>query len=237
MWRGDVVKSRAKKIFRQDYWRMVLVSLILTLVASDENMGPTIRRIFSEDTASAIRRVFVYSYEIGYMRMTMLAILTIVLIISFFVFAPLQVGAERFFVVSHYQKARLSELGYAFSHSYLKVVKTIFFKALYTTLWSLLLVIPGIIKSYEYRMIPYILADDPEISTEEAFDMSKRMMDGNKWAVFVLDLSFLGWVLLSILTLGILAIFYVSPYIDMTGAELYVELKGRHSYTSEDNEI
>ena len=100
-----------------------------------------------------------------------------------------------------------------------------FLKALYVFLWSLLLVIPGIIKGYEYRMIPYILAENPGIDTKEAFAMSKQMMDGNKWNAFVLDLSFLGWIILSVFTCGILAVFYVNPYIYMTDAELYVALK------------
>ena len=96
---------------------------------------------------------------------------------------------------------------------------------LFTYLWSLLFVIPGIIKGYEYRMIPYILAENPGIDYREAFAASKQMMDGNKWKAFVLDLSFFGWNFLSIFTCGILAIFYVMPYIYMTNAELYVALK------------
>ena len=84
---------------------------------------------------------------------------------------------------------------------------------------------PGIIKAYEYRMIPYILAENPDIDTKEAFARSKEMMTGNKWDAFVLDLSFLGWILLSVCTCGILAIFWVNPYMYMTDAELYVALK------------
>ena len=60
-----------------------------------------------------------------------------------------------------------------------------------TFLWSLLLIIPGIVKSYEYRMIPYLLADHPEMSKDEAFAASKAMIDGNKWDAFVLDFSFI----------------------------------------------
>ena len=85
--------------------------------------------------------------------------------------------------------------------------------------------IPGIVKSYEYRMIPYIMAEHPELSYKEAFRMSKEMMQGNKWSAFVLDLSFLGWHILGIMTLGILEIFYVAPYVAMTDAYLYKTLK------------
>ena len=97
---------------------------------------------------------------------------------------------------------------------------------LFEILWSLLLVIPGIIKAYEYRMIPYILGDNPNIDREEAFALSNMMMQGNKGKAFVLDLSFLGWYILNGMTLGILGIFYVNPYVNQTNAALYLKLKG-----------
>ena len=104
--------------------------------------------------------------------------------------------------------------------------------------WSLLLIVPGVIKYYEYRMIPYILSENPGIDSKEAFTMSKNLMDGNKWAVFVLDLSFLGWALLAslitivlesmvffnFLSTGLLAMLpvcFLAPYISATNAELY----------------
>lgn len=155
----------------------------------------------------------------------MIVLAVILFILSIFLFAPLHIGAKRFFVVSHYQKAMLSELGYAFSPHYWNVVKTMFLKGLYISLWSLLLVIPGIIKMYEYRMIPYILAENPGIGTKEAFALSKQMMDGNKGEALILDLSFFGWYILGALTFNILTIFYVNPYVFMTSAELYVAIK------------
>ena len=74
-------------------------------------------------------------------------------------------------------------------------------------------------------MIPYLLADHPEMSREEAFARSKELMKGQKWNAFVLDLSFLGWEILSALTLMILGIFYVAPYRNMTNAALYEKLE------------
>jgi len=70
-------------------------------------------------------------------------------------------------------------------------------------------------------MVPYIIAENPGMDRREAFAISKRMMDGEKWNTFVLDLSFLGWGILGVLTCGILLIFYVNPYIYATHAELY----------------
>ena len=74
-------------------------------------------------------------------------------------------------------------------------------------------------------MIPYILAENPKIKRKEAFEISKKMMKGNKWKTFILDISFFGWYFLSILTFGILGILYVNPYNAATIAELYIELK------------
>ena len=90
---------------------------------------------------------------------------------------------------------------------------------------SLLCIIPGIVKGYEYRMIPYLLADHPEMTKDEAFAASKEMMMGQKWNAFVLDLSFIGWDILSSMTFGILDIFYVMPYKMSTNAALYEAIK------------
>ena len=76
-----------------------------------------------------------------------------------------------------------------------------FLQGLYVALWSLLLVIPGIVKSYSYAMTPYIMAEHPALTANEAITESRRVMDGNKWRLFCLDFSFLGWELLCSLPL------------------------------------
>ena len=226
MWTRAELKDNAKKFFKFNYWKMVLVALVLTMVGGG---GSSVSSSYTQRTSNNYRYGSMSSAEVAGFIIGFMVVMLVVMVIGFavsaFLLNPLVVGAQRFFVVSHYQKAELGELGYAFSNSYMNVVKTMFLKALYVFLWSLLLVIPGIIKGYEYRMIPYILAENPGIDTKEAFAMSKQMMDGNKWNAFVLDLSFIGWNILSLFTCGILAIFYVNPYIYMTDAELYVALK------------
>ena len=142
-----------------------------------------------------------------------------------FLFNPLEAGTARFFVRNLNDKAEIRELAYCYDHGYLNVVKTVFLRDLYIVLWGLLLIIPGIIKSYEYRMVNYILAENPEMNTKEVFAMSRDMMRGNKWRAFVLDLSFLGWHLLSLITIGLAGIFYVFPYRNMTNAALYEFLR------------
>lgn len=95
---------------------------------------------------------------------------------------------------------------------------------LYTFLWTLLLIIPGLVKSYSYAMTPYIMAEKPQMGINEAITKSREMMDGHKWQLFMLDLSFTGWMLLSILTLG-LALVFVWPYYSAARAAFYKEIK------------
>jgi len=96
---------------------------------------------------------------------------------------------------------------------------------LFLVLWSMLFVIPGIIKAYSYAMTPYILADCPNVKAKDALKLSMRMMQGHKWELFTLHLSFLGWHLLSILTCGLLTLFYTGPYQAGACAGYYSELK------------
>ena len=98
-------------------------------------------------------------------------------------------------------------------------------KWLYTGLWSLLFVIPGIVKSYSYAMTMYIMQDHPELSGNDAITKSRQMMDGHKFDLFILDLSFIGWYLLGALTFGILIVFYVEPYRQVTRTNFYEQLR------------
>jgi uncharacterized membrane protein len=97
--------------------------------------------------------------------------------------------------------------------------------SIFTTLWSMLFFIPGLVKSYSYSMTYYILKDNPEMSANDAITESRKMMDGNKWRLFCLDFSFIGWFLLSGLTCGLL-FFFVVPYMQAAHAAFYESLKG-----------
>ncbi len=95
---------------------------------------------------------------------------------------------------------------------------------IFTFLWSLLLIIPGVVKAFSYAMAPYILADNPELTAREALNESKRIMDGHKFDLFVLQLSFFWWYILGSITFGI-AYIYVIPYINVTTANFYNSIK------------
>ncbi|MGI5894584.1 MAG: DUF975 family protein [Candidatus Merdivicinus sp.] len=95
--------------------------------------------------------------------------------------------------------------------------------SIFILLWSLLLIIPGIIASYSYAMTPYILAEHPEYGALEAIRRSKEMMRGNKMRLFILNLSFIGWVILGALTCG-LGMLAVTPYMQAATADFYREI-------------
>lgn len=99
-------------------------------------------------------------------------------------------------------------------------------QTIFLTLWTLLFIIPGIVKIYSYSMTYYVLHDNPNLSASEAITESRRMMNGYKGKLFCLDLSFIGWFLLSALTLGLLG-FYVLPYYNAARARFYEALKNK----------
>ena len=138
---------------------------------------------------------------------------------------PVEFGCRNFFRRNLDEPAKLSSLTFAFDKNYKNAVKTAFFKDLFIWLWSLLFVIPGIIKAYEYRLVPYIFAENPDMKYSDILAESSKLMKGNKWKTFVLDLSFIGWELLSLCTCGLLSVFYVDPYKLQTDAALYEALK------------
>lgn len=137
---------------------------------------------------------------------------------SFFL-APISIGLIIYF--TDIADGKQTSIGQIFTDAfdgryYLRRVGGYAWMTLFTFLWSLLFLIPGIVKSYSYSLTPYILAKYPGIPAREALKLSMKIMDGRKWELFVLHLSFIGWGILSALTFGILAIFFVSPYFMIT---------------------
>lgn len=156
-----------------------------------------------------------------------IAVVVFRILLRLFVFNPMEVGGRRYFIVNRAMNgtAPSGEMIQSFSRGYTNIVKTMFLRALYTFLWSLLFIVPGIVKTYSYRMVPYILAESPDMDQKEAFRLSRAMMDGYKWKAFLFDLSFIGWYLLDAMTFGILGIFYVDPYKDAADTEFYAAVR------------
>lgn len=145
-------------------------------------------------------------------------------LVCILIFPALQIGQKK----TYLRNAQGEETGLKYLMSgfsnYGNSISLCILTNFFALLWSFLFFIPGIIKLLSYSMAPYILAENPEISALEAINLSKRMMDGHKWELFTLYLSFFWWMLLCSLTFG-LAVIYVGPYIEATVANFYIELK------------
>jgi len=100
-----------------------------------------------------------------------------------------------------------------------------FLRGLFIVLWSMLFFIPGLIASFSYAMTSYVLADNPGMSARQAITVSKNMMRGNRWRLFCLEFSFIGWAFLNLFTLGIGSL-WLNPYINAATAAFYRELTG-----------
>lgn len=137
---------------------------------------------------------------------------------------PFYIGVCRFMIKNMDDKAEVKEIAYGFDHSYKNVVKTMFHSDLRVFAWALLFIVPGIYKRYQYRMVPYILAERPDMNYREVLQLSSDIMYGEKWHAFVLDISFILWHILGIITCGIVEILFVSPYVYLTHAALYRRL-------------
>jgi uncharacterized membrane protein len=149
------------------------------------------------------------------------------LVISFVVMV-LGIGIYGGFIkIYKEQPTDISELFNSLSVNFLRKLGTQWLMVLIIILGTILFIIPGIILSYCYFMVPYILAECPEVKATDALKLSWRMMKGHKMDVFIMHLSFIGWVLLGVLTLGILLLVYVAPYMSATGAGFFDEIKNK----------
>lgn len=118
---------------------------------------------------------------------------------------------------------KLETIFQPFSTSYVNTLIASLLTFAFVFLWSLLLLIPGIIKSYAYSMTKYILADNPELDGYEAMKQSEHLMVGHKWRLFCLQFSFIGWAILSLFTFGI-GYFFLVPYITAAETAFYLDL-------------
>lgn len=146
--------------------------------------------------------------------------------VSLFVLLPLAAGySNSMRVLLETGDNRLTNNSFSLGFgNWLHVVWGMILSTIYIFLWTLLLIIPGIIKSYSYALTPYILVEHPEMSANEAIEESMRLMDGHKFDLFYLQLSFIGWAILSILSLG-LGVFWLIPYQMTAQAAFYRDIK------------
>ena len=224
MWSRVELKQKGKAAFKSNYWRTVLAALILTALTTGSSMSGS-----SGSTSSMQKLAEQLDSEQLKQLAAIIATYCIIAVIVWsllrvFVLNILEVGCHAFLKKNLSEHATIHEFTAGFGN-YKRSMLTMMLRDVFLALWFCLFFIPGLVKSYSYMMIPYILIDEPDLTPMEAIKKSCAMMKGNKWKTFVLDLSFIGWYLLSAITFGLVGTFYSEPYRRSTRAALYEELK------------
>ena len=157
-------------------------------------------------------------------------------IISLLISGPMALGLAIFFLnFSRKQKVEFEQIFQGFNR-YSTALVAHLWMMLFIILWALLLIIPGIVAAYSYAMTYYILVDDTKIGATDAVKKSKEMMKGNKMKLFYLSCRFIGWALLSLITLGI-GFLWLIPYMQLSFANFYEDIKGGQSVENELKEV
>ncbi len=242
MWSRVELKRNGKIAFLRNYWMCVLVSFLVALIGGatysvtinfQTNSTEDVKRAWDNLPAQVgtLDRDMLISIMIVYFVSTVIVTFAGVLCLIFFAGNIATVGGCRYYLENREHKTSLSQMFYGFTDGrYKNCMTTMLMRWLIVFAYSLLLVIPGIIKAYSYLLVPYILAENPHMDRKRALELSQEMMEGHKWEAFVLRFSFIGWFLLSSISGGLLNIFWVEPYITATFAEYYTALKSEAIY-------
>jgi Predicted integral membrane protein len=223
MWDRSILKSNAKLALRGRYWTAFAVSLVAMLISGAFSLATAPARISYQslimDPGTRYAEMAALSGQ-----NSLISIGSI--LFAIFVTYPVVIGLARFYVQNRFGVTDFGTLFSGFRRSYLNGVGAMFVTQLFIGLWTLLLIIPGIVKSLEYSMVHFILSDNPAIPGGRAREISRILTRGEKGAIFVLMLSFLGWFILGTICLGV-GILFVMPYYEATMAELYIFLRDR----------
>lgn len=234
MWTRQLLKENAKVAFKRNYWLCVAVSAITMFLMGGGigiNAGNTNVQQETESILKGEQSIQHLIEQIPpgiFLALGAAMLFGVVLGICILILVSnvAQVGCNRYFIENREHKTNIGQVFYGFQGGrYTSIVWIMFLKGLYIFLWSLLLWIPGIIKTYSYLMVPYIVAENSGLDKSRVFKISRQMMRGHKWEAFVLGLSFIGWNILGAMTGGIVNLLYVNPYVHATYAEFYSALK------------
>ena len=170
--------------------------------------------------------------EIMQIAATILGVVGILVLVNFLIGGTIQLGYSVYLLKQYHRQE--TSIGDLFSQFFRfgTGFAQMFLVGLYTFLWTLLLIIPGIVKGFSYAMTPFILADNANLTANQAITRSRELMDGHKWELFVLSLTFIGWDILGALTCGI-GMLWVTPYKNAAYATFYRQIVGYPKYTIE----
>lgn len=199
------IKENGKLHYQNNKWQNVLVILINTLIVGGVQV---VVNLSGDDWVLA-------------MFMSLVSIAVSLLVVNIITMGTM----TWFHRAIKTEGLKMEEMFWPFKEDYGGNVLMMFLISLYTELWSMLFVVPGIVKGYSYSLAMYIKSENPNIPASKAIELSTRMTNGHKMDLFVLDMSFIGWAILSAFTLNILGILYVIPYQYASKAFAYEEIK------------
>ena len=222
------LRTKAWNSLKDKYWMALLVTLVISVLYSFGTGFTTLGEELMNIVGMVDPSEMSAEEAAGGLVLSVVSLVSSVigLVVSALVGNAAMVGCCNYFIKNTDSKPTFADAFSGFRVKYGRNIGTLLLMGLKLTFCYFLFIVPGVIKSFEYAMIPYILADDPTISSKEAFAKSKQMMTGNKWRLFKLEISFIGWILLSCLTCGI-GVIFLAPYMEAASAEFYVELKNK----------
>ena len=223
MWTSSLLKQNAWNTLKPYYWAAFGAEFIFAVIVGIGSYAasiiPSMFMVFIGDEDSA-------GYYIGLIMMYLLMV-AISIAVYGFLMGVMETGKSRYFYQARNGNSDFGNMFWAFQGGrYMKVVKIMFWRYLEIMLWSLLFYIPGIIKMYEYILVPYLLAENPDLSKGRAFQISKQTMDGEKMNLFFFQLSFIGWYLLGVIACGF-GVYFVLPYYDAAMTEFYACMRAK----------
>lgn len=235
MWDRTILKANAQTALHGKYWTAYAACLIC--VAANG---------FSNLLESFFTRRFDWLKDTDYFRYlesqpNLNGLNSLSVLLGIMVGLPIVVGVARFFVQNHFGVTDIRTVFSGFQRNYGNTLGAMFVTYLFIGLWTLLLIIPGIVKGLEYSMVPFILSDNPSMPGSRARQISSMMTNGEKGSIFVLGLSFLGWYILAGIVSSIVKYLFwpisgivsvaiatlVTAYATATFAELYIFLRDR----------
>lgn len=255
MWNRTEIKGIGKIAFKANYWRSVLAAFLVSVLTmgtatmtwssssgtdTDDTQG-TQNAVDEQELNDALNEAqnafnnmteddkAVVAAAIAALIGAAILIGIVGFLLKIFVFNPLEVGCYGFFrenAGGRRPDLDILKTGFGrYGHTFV----TLFLRDLFLVLWTCLFIVPGLVKAYSYRMVPFILRDNPDMSAREVITASRRLMDGHKWNTFVFDLSYIGWYLLGIITCNLVNIFWTEPYRQNANGALYLKLIGEDS--------
>lgn len=232
MWTRELLKTNAKQALQGHYWRSFWIRLVLSFVGlggAGANSGNVKARqavsTVTDDTTAYDIVNSIPDSMLGAILVGMLIGSIAALCWALFVVYPLNVGRCRYFMESRQSLTPVSTVVSTFRRPYGNPIVVQLLTDLKIALGFLLLIVPGIYWEYCYELVPYLLAENPYMSATRAMELSKEMMEGEKWNFFILKLSFLGWLLLCVRSPSASAA--LEPYMQATYAEFYAAMRSK----------